>query len=100
VRSVGVSLCEAIGRELDGTDLLLNLLQALRSRLVQLARDDPQLAEAWRKRSILSGRHVEILDGSRQIIGEVVEIAEDGALVVQTLDGPTRCYAGTLTLTE
>jgi len=100
VRSVGVSLCEVIGRELDGTDLLLNLLQALRSRLVQLARDDPQLAEAWRERSILSGRHVEILDGSRKITGEVVEIAEDGALVVQTPDGPTRCYAGILTLAE
>jgi BirA family biotin operon repressor/biotin-[acetyl-CoA-carboxylase] ligase len=74
------SLADAGASRLDRADLAAALLGAL-----EVALGDPDDAlERYRSRSVTVGRRVcaRTLDGSA-IVGEAVEIAEDGALVIE-----------------
>jgi BirA family biotin operon repressor/biotin-[acetyl-CoA-carboxylase] ligase len=55
----------------------------------------PAALAEWRKRSITLGRHVEVSDaGSAPFRGKAIELADDGALVVETPYGQQRVIAG------
>ncbi len=78
------SLCEVVGRPLDLKPLLVdtvaNLIRRLEGGLT------PAVLEEYRSRCSTVGREVEFDDGPDRRTGRAVDIAPDGALVVE-LDG-------------
>jgi BirA family biotin operon repressor/biotin-[acetyl-CoA-carboxylase] ligase len=62
-------------------------VQRLLERFDEL-RDDPERAvEAWRERSATLGQRVRVELPDREVVGEAVDIAFPGALVIETDDG-------------
>ncbi|WP_135828721.1 biotin--[acetyl-CoA-carboxylase] ligase [Halorussus halobius] len=58
-------------------------------------RGDPEAAlAAWRERSATLGRRVRVATPSGAVVGEAVDVAFPGALVVETDDGRERVHAG------
>jgi BirA family biotin operon repressor/biotin-[acetyl-CoA-carboxylase] ligase len=93
----GTALCDVTGRQHDLEELLVGLLRALHERLAQLAAGDEQLRQAWQRLDLLAGREVSVETDGRSTDGTCVEIAADGALVVDTPAGLRRLYSGTVT---
>lgn len=92
IRATATSLGRA-GRDLDRLGLLARLTAELDGVADPASRTDA-LAE-WRKRSITLGREVEVAgSGNATFRGRATELAEDGALVVETPYGHQRVLAG------
>jgi BirA family biotin operon repressor/biotin-[acetyl-CoA-carboxylase] ligase len=81
-------------RRFDRTEVLAACVRMIGERLRMLEAGDPRLPELWRGRSLLTGRRVRIETPSREVIGDVESIGDDGALVVVTEHGIQRCYGG------
>ncbi len=88
---------EGVGRRhFDRTEVLAACVRMIGQRLIMLESADPRLPELWRARCLLTGRRVRIETPSREVIGEVESIGDDGALVLATEHGTQRCYGGTV----
>ena len=96
LRDVGIALCDCLPSPHERTDLLMQILTRLDRRLDQLARDDPSLPAAWQALCVLRGRNVELDVGKSQLCGYCDGIDKDGALLVQTAQGPERVVSGTV----
>ncbi|MCA9238811.1 MAG: biotin--[acetyl-CoA-carboxylase] ligase [Planctomycetales bacterium] len=94
VRQLAASLAQFTHEELDPTGILISLLGEIDADLSRLVEHDPLLSEEWRARSLLIGRRVRVSAPPRVIEGVCVTIADDGALVLETDNGPTPCYGG------
>jgi BirA family biotin operon repressor/biotin-[acetyl-CoA-carboxylase] ligase len=92
----GTSLCDATHRQHDLPSLLVDLLQALAGRIRQLRVRDAELFCAWQELDLLAGKAVVVEIDERRIAGECVEIAVDGALVVDSPLGRQRIYSGSV----
>ena len=93
----GTALCDVTGRQHDIEAILLDVLVAICERLAQLASDDPRLFRDWQQLNLLVSRKISVTTDGRATDGTCVEIAADGALVVNTPAGPRRLYSGTVT---
>jgi BirA family transcriptional regulator, biotin operon repressor / biotin---[acetyl-CoA-carboxylase] ligase len=90
--SIATSLARA-GHDVDRLALLARLTVEL-DRVADPAERDAALA-VWRKRSITLARDVEVAVGDEAPFrGRAVELAADGALVVETSYGQQRVVAG------
>ncbi|WP_135824460.1 biotin--[acetyl-CoA-carboxylase] ligase [Halorussus ruber] len=70
-------------------------VQRLLERLDDLRADPEQAIEAWRERSATLGQRVRVEMPNREVVGEAVDVAFPGALVVETDDGErVRVHAG------
>lgn len=78
----------------DRTAVLAACVRAIGERLAMLESEDPRLPEAWRRRSLLTGRRVRIELPSGDVEGVVESIADDGALVLAENGRIERCYGG------
>ena len=96
LQATGTSLCDAAGALFDLTDLLIAWLNRFANHLHALAAADPALPERWQSLCALSGKTVELQSGNRTVRGLCRGIDTDGALLVDTLTGPERLYAGVL----
>jgi BirA family biotin operon repressor/biotin-[acetyl-CoA-carboxylase] ligase len=96
LRSRGTSLAEATGLTFDLTDVLLRVLKQLDARWRQLAAGDIDLAEAWQRWCLLTGRNVQVIAGDQRHVGHCRGIAPDGALLVHTVRGEQRIVGGTV----
>ena len=94
IQVVGAALCDALGNSFDATELLLAWLNRFADRLKELALDDQSLPDRWRSLCALMGTTVELQSGNRAIRGVCRGIDRDGALLVDTANGPERLYAG------
>ena len=56
--------------------------------------DSIEIYEEWRRRSVTLGRQVCINSISGDLLGEAVDLAEDGALLIRSQDGLHRVLAG------
>ncbi len=92
----GTALCDVTGRQHDIEAILLDVLVAICERLAQLASDDPRLPRDWQQLNLLASRKISVTTDGRATDGTCVEIAADGALVVDTPAGPRRLYSGTV----
>jgi BirA family biotin operon repressor/biotin-[acetyl-CoA-carboxylase] ligase len=79
---VAGQVIEAIGLELD--------------RVEAGARSE--VLDEWRQMSAVLGRDVVVSGQAGQISGRARDIAEDGALLLETASGTTRVYAGDVSL--
>lgn len=96
----GTALCDVTGRRHDVQTILFGVLRALAERLKQLADGDEQLPQAWQQLDLLRGRTVRIDTNGHHTEGTCVEIATDGALVLEAADGHQRIYSGIVTALE
>jgi BirA family biotin operon repressor/biotin-[acetyl-CoA-carboxylase] ligase len=91
----GASLHQLLGRPVGWEEALAALLTALGARLGELeAGGVAATAAAWRARAVGLGGPVEAQTPAGMIRGTALDIAEDGALLVDTGGSITRLVAG------
>lgn len=97
LRETAASLA-AVGREVDRLALLVRLSAEL-DRLASSPAERHEALDVWRERSDLLGRVVAVdRPGQDTLEGVARELADDGALVVETAYGPLRIVAGEVRL--
>jgi BirA family biotin operon repressor/biotin-[acetyl-CoA-carboxylase] ligase len=94
----GTALCDVTGESHDLQAVIVRVLNALRNRVDQLRSGDAELIGAWQRFNGLAGRNVTVESDGRWIGGRCHEIAQDGALVVNTPSGQQRFYSGSVRL--
>lgn len=89
-----VALADLLGRQVDLTDVLLQILLRLDARIQQFG-SQPRMAMSDANRcSVLNGRVVSVQHSEHVVSGTCVGIDEDGLLVLQTESGIVRCPTG------
>jgi BirA family transcriptional regulator, biotin operon repressor / biotin---[acetyl-CoA-carboxylase] ligase len=96
VANAGTSLSDVTGRCHDLQTVLVGTLIAIESRIRQLESNEPMLALEWQKLSVLTGQTIAIEVEQRQTTGKCLEVARDGALVVETMLGRQSFYSGSV----
>jgi BirA family biotin operon repressor/biotin-[acetyl-CoA-carboxylase] ligase len=89
------ALCDVSGLTHNLQRVLGDVLSALEHRIGQLSRGDTELSQEWNRRSLLTGMRVNVAGDGGIVAGTCVRIAEDGALIVDTLGGRRLLYSGT-----
>ena len=100
VGQLGTSLFDLTDRTHDLQLFLIDLLHCLTSRFEQLSACDPELIRAWQTLDLIAGQTITLETDGRRIEGECVEIARDGALVLETVFGSQRFFSGTARLVD
>jgi BirA family transcriptional regulator, biotin operon repressor / biotin---[acetyl-CoA-carboxylase] ligase len=97
----GTALWDFTAEEHSLQSILVAVVREIHTRLEQLAASDVRLAAAWQRLCLLVNQRVTVLhDGDRRTEGLCAGIDADGALLLQTADGPERLYSGSLRPTE
>ncbi|WP_158056287.1 biotin--[acetyl-CoA-carboxylase] ligase [Halorussus halophilus] len=69
-------------------------VQRLLERFDELRDDPEEILDAWRDRSATLGQRVRVETADGEVVGEAVDVALPGALLVETEDGRVRVHAG------
>jgi BirA family biotin operon repressor/biotin-[acetyl-CoA-carboxylase] ligase len=94
------AICDITGLKHDLTGVLASVLVAFANRVSELCRQSTEVICAWQRLDYLAGRHVMIERRGQKLEGECTQIAEDGALVIQTACGQKRIYSGSVSVLE
>lgn len=94
VASHAVSLFDLIATEVDLTDVMIESLNQLERRIVELATDNRAILDQWQAYDMLRMRQVRINTYSQVIEGTCHGIDAQGALIVQTEAEEHRCLGG------
>lgn len=89
-RSISLSL--AAGREIDRCDLICRILGSMEEAYERLG--SREIYEEWRSRSLTLNRRVRITSSAGDLVGDVVDLADDGALVLRMGHEDRRILAG------
>jgi BirA family biotin operon repressor/biotin-[acetyl-CoA-carboxylase] ligase len=92
----GIALCDATFRKHELQSVLLRVLNALDSRLRQLAENDKGLPHTWSHLCWLTEQEVEVENRGQWTEGVCLGIAEDGALIVENVFGTHRFISGSV----
>jgi BirA family biotin operon repressor/biotin-[acetyl-CoA-carboxylase] ligase len=88
VRDSATSLALVTGDRLDRADVLRAVLKALEPRIDQaLAGGTGDLEEAYRERSLLRGRMIDLVRGDEALRGEVVDLSAREGLLLRLAGG-------------
>ncbi|TWU08858.1 Bifunctional ligase/repressor BirA [Symmachiella macrocystis] len=98
--TIATSLADATGREFDRTEVLIALLKQFETQFRRLAANDPQLPADWLQRCALRGLTVTIETPTHRTTGRCAGIDPQGALVLETVEGPERFFGGVITSFE
>jgi BirA family biotin operon repressor/biotin-[acetyl-CoA-carboxylase] ligase len=101
LRRSATSLCDVAGETFDLTEVLICILRHLDNRWLELVTlGFAALRDAWRERSLLTGRAVQLRVGAEMLTGRCLGIDDDGALLLQTEQGRHTCHAGSVVAFE
>lgn len=102
LRAKGGSLGAALGRAVPRHELADRLLSALEQDYDRFSMHGfAALRDAWNQLSCLSGRWVEVEDGTRRVAGSVLGLGDDGSLALRGADGAIEhVVAGDVTVVE
>jgi BirA family transcriptional regulator, biotin operon repressor / biotin---[acetyl-CoA-carboxylase] ligase len=89
-----VALCDVLHEEIDRSEVLLNIVKQLETRIKLLADGRDDLRALWQERCLLTGRTVQIEMHSGEITGLCRGIDRDGTLLVETSGGCQRIVSG------
>jgi BirA family biotin operon repressor/biotin-[acetyl-CoA-carboxylase] ligase len=92
----GIALCDIVDGQRDLQEFLSTLLNAIAARIEQLRSADARLASSWQQLNQLTGQRVVVENNGQLVAGRCVEIAVDGALVIDTSHGPRRFVSGSV----
>jgi BirA family biotin operon repressor/biotin-[acetyl-CoA-carboxylase] ligase len=95
----GTALCDCTGIKYNMHSMMVRVLNALAERMDQLRRHDVELIHTWQRLNFLAGRCIVVQTDSRHFEGTCDDIAEDGALLLDTPAGRQRLYSGSVRLT-
>lgn len=96
---IATSIEAASGQSVKRLELLGVLLGRVDHWAERMGRDE--LVTVWKSRLNTLGRDVTVEEGSRRIVGQAVDAAPDGALLIRVADGSIqRVLAGDLTLSS
>jgi BirA family biotin operon repressor/biotin-[acetyl-CoA-carboxylase] ligase len=99
LRAKATSVLVATGYPCDRAAIALTLLQRLNSRYMETERRGfAAVRPVWERYSALTGRPVSVVDGDSRIAGTVTGIDADGALMLTTVEGPTRILTGDVSI--
>jgi BirA family biotin operon repressor/biotin-[acetyl-CoA-carboxylase] ligase len=90
------TLRELTGQSHSPTDLLLDVLAALRENLRRLATDAEALGLRFNELCLQRGKRLTVYIGEQTASGVCLGIAPDGGLILETVVGPRTLYSGTL----
>lgn len=94
------SLCEAAGAAWPLSEVLTRVLSHLDREWQALLMADAGQIERLRERCVLTGRNIAVDAGQERIAGLCQGVADDGALLLETLTGPRRLYAGVVAMMD
>ena len=89
------TLSRELGSDVDRDRILLSILARIEHLLPFLETDPEVILREWRERNQTLGRYVEVTDISgERVCGVAVDLDKDGALIIDTDDGPRRVLSG------
>lgn len=91
-----ISLVDLLGEPISRTEFLQTLLRSLTQRLVELRTREETLLQRFNQLCLQHGKILTVEQGIKQIRGMCLGIAEDGGLMLDTLDGLQTIYSGAL----
>jgi BirA family biotin operon repressor/biotin-[acetyl-CoA-carboxylase] ligase len=86
------SLAAELGHDIDRCELICRILEEIEVAYENMGSKD--IYEDWRSRSLTLNRQVRITSAACDLVGEAVDLAEDGALLLRTGDELKRVLAG------
>jgi len=86
------SLAEEMGHEIDRCELICRILEEIEVAYEKMG--SKEIYEEWRRRSLTINQQVRITSAAGDLVGEAVDLAEDGALILRSGDGLKRVLAG------
>ena len=102
LKNTVTTLAAEIKKEVDREKILHNLLEELDVyyRMFKENKFD-SILEEWKQLNRLFGANVEVVSFNEKIMGQAVNVDQNGALVVKLADGTTRkVYSGDITLLQ
>jgi BirA family transcriptional regulator, biotin operon repressor / biotin---[acetyl-CoA-carboxylase] ligase len=96
LRRTAVSMIDVAGARLDRTGVLIMLLARLDVWLRALALNGPGVFERWRPYCVLTGKHVSLRAGTRDVEGLCRGIDDGGRLLIATSQGTEAHRSGTV----
>lgn len=98
LQQTATSLLDLTSRPLPLTDVLVEVLQRLEQRLDPANLWNTEAATGWRKRCSLTGKTLQIDNGTRQSTGTCTGIDDDGALLLNVNGQQEKHLAGVITV--
>jgi BirA family biotin operon repressor/biotin-[acetyl-CoA-carboxylase] ligase len=86
------SLAAQLGHDIDRCELICRILEEIEVAYENMG--SKEIYEEWRSRSLTLNRLVRITSTAGDLVGEAVDLAEDGALLLQIGDELKRVLAG------
>lgn len=86
----------SVGPGLDRSELLVRCVERIEDRCAQAVHEPAAMLAAWRARSRTLGRRIQV----GPIAGIARDVREDGALIVETEEGPKAVLSGDVALIE
>jgi BirA family transcriptional regulator, biotin operon repressor / biotin---[acetyl-CoA-carboxylase] ligase len=86
------SLAAQLGHDIDRCDFICRILEEIEVAYENMGRKE--IFEEWRSRSLTLNKQVRITSTAGDLAGEAVDLAEDGALILQIGDEKKRVLAG------
>jgi BirA family biotin operon repressor/biotin-[acetyl-CoA-carboxylase] ligase len=96
VKARATSMIDMTGAPHNVTDVLVDLMSQINSRLTRLADDDVSLSAEWQAMCLLRGRTVTLSAGKRQVRGTCHGIQTDGSLAIEAQGRVESFYGGVL----
>lgn len=99
LRDKATSVLVATGYPCDRVGIASALLQKLNTRYMETERQGfAAVRPLWERYSALTGRIVTVADGAARMTGTVTGIDSDGALMLDTVEGPVRILTGDVSI--
>ncbi|WP_298866932.1 biotin--[acetyl-CoA-carboxylase] ligase [uncultured Gimesia sp.] len=96
LKATGTSLYETTGQKFSMTTTLIDLINGIENRLYDVAGEQNQFMETWRKYCLLSGKTIRVNTGRETKTGQCLEIDDQGFLNLKTEAGIERIISGTI----
>ncbi|MCH9655652.1 MAG: biotin--[acetyl-CoA-carboxylase] ligase [Planctomycetes bacterium] len=96
LKQTGTSLYETTGQKFSMTTTLIDLINGIENRLYDVAGEQNQFMETWRKYCLLSGKTIRVNTGRETKTGQCLEIDDHGFLILKTEAGIERIISGTI----
>ncbi len=96
LKPTAATLRDATGCEYDHTQFVIELLGRLQDAFEQLIADPQEIIRRANELCLQRGKTLTLDQGNRQVTGRCEGIAPDGALLLNTPDGRTAHYSGTI----
>jgi BirA family biotin operon repressor/biotin-[acetyl-CoA-carboxylase] ligase len=86
------SMAEELGHDIERCDFICRILEEMEMAFENMG--GLEILEEWRSRSLTLNRQVRITSAAGDLTGEAVDLAEDGALILQIGNEQKRVLAG------